>query len=313
MSLFKKTYSNIEPMKTENLAQTIYYTIYEIMNKPALKEENIGYQTGPHHAKLLAPKENQITWIGHATFLIQLDGLNILTDPIWRKNLAGNLRIHQPPFQIRKLPRIDVVLVSHGHFDHLDFSSILEIDQAWKPYFFIPVGLKRKFLRRGINHAQIIERDWGERIEGDGFEFEFVVAQHWTRRHLFDKNTSHWGGWMVRSDYSNQVIYFAGDTAYLNHMAQYTKHFGPIDYALMPIGAYEPSEQNHTVHANPGEAVEMFKDISAKYFIPMHYGTYSLGTDSGLEALEVLYRYWQAQNLDHNRLLQMNIGETFII
>lgn len=274
------------------------------------KDDAIPYQSQPD-LDLIYSDQAAVTWLGHATFLIQIQGVNILTDPIWSKYLGFLRRSHPAPLAINRLPQIDYVLISHSHYDHLSFRDLKAID-AWKPVYLIPQGLASRFIFHGFDSSQLIERDWWQSLEGLGqLRMTFTPSVHWTRRTLFDQNTSHWGGWVVESP--DQTIYFAGDTGYFYGFKQIADRFGPIDLALLPIGAYAPLESNSGEHTSPAQAVQAFIDLGASTFIPMHYGTYRLGSDTGLQCLAELGSAWQEEGLDPDRLAVLGVGASYLL
>lgn len=244
-----------------------------------------------------------ITWIGHCTFLIQMNGLNILTDPVWTKWLSTYKRLSPPGIAIEALPEIDIVLISHGHYDHLSYSTIRKL--PGNPLFLVPAGLGRWFLKKGINH--VAEFEWWGKSTVNGVHFTFVPAQHWTKRTLFDTNTSHWGGWVLEQD---KTIYFAGDSGYFRGFSEIGQRF-TIDYALMPIGAYEPEWFMHYQHVTPEESIQAFMDTNAKNMIPMHYGAYMLADDTPKEALDRMQAEWGRLEICEDNLKVLKLGEIF--
>lgn len=245
-----------------------------------------------------------ITWIGHSTFLIQLNGLNIITDPVWTKWLSTYKRLAPPGIPLNKMPPIDIVLISHSHYDHLSYTTIKRL--PGNPMFLVPAGLGKWFLRKGLERT--VEFEWWGTHKIKRTSFTFVPAQHWTRRTLLDTNRSHWGGWMIQSE-SEPSIYFAGDSGYFRGFSEIGNRFS-IDYALMPIGAYEPEWFMKSQHVTPEEAVQAFIDTKAKYMVPMHYGAYRLADDTPREALDRLYAEWERQGLDSEILKVFLHGET---
>ncbi|MHC0036334.1 MBL fold metallo-hydrolase [Pseudoneobacillus sp. C159] len=246
------------------------------------------------------------TWIGHSTFLIQLNGLNILTDPVWAKRMGFGKRLTEPGIGITDMPEIDVVVISHGHYDHLDFPTLKKI--KGNPHYFVPVGLKSLFTKKG--YQQVTELSWWERVELRGIEFHFVPAQHWTRRTLRDMNTSHWGGWIFQT--KQETMYFVGDTGYFRGFEEIGERFA-IDTVFMPIGAYEPEWFMKDSHINPEDSVKAFLELKAKYFVPMHYGAYRLADDTGPEALERLLQEWDKRGLAKEQLKVLLLGETTVV
>jgi len=249
-----------------------------------------------------------LTWIGHATFLIQIGGLNILTDPVWANRMGFHPRLAPPGLSISQLPKIDVVLISHSHYDHLHFYSIRRL--KGNPLFLVPVGLGNKFLTRGFKKVE--EFNWWDEKKLKEVVFSFVPAQHWSKRNPWDTNRSHWGGWMISSQIEDKKIYFVGDSGYFSGFKEIGNSFD-IDYVLMPIGAYDPEWFMGPQHVSPEEAVQAFLDLQAKKFIPMHYSTFRLADDTPLEALYRLQKEWKRQNLAKDRLQILMFGETLKI
>ncbi|TDF97163.1 MBL fold metallo-hydrolase [Paenibacillus piri] len=267
-----------------------------------------------HHSEIKQHflKENSsattITWIGHSTFLIQVGKLNIITDPVYAKTMGIRKRLTEPGIPITELPPIDIVLISHAHYDHLDFATLKRIGRNAE--YLLPMGLKRLFKRKGYHHAT--ELSWWDSKRIGGVEFTFVPAQHWTRRTLFDTNTSHWGGWIIQNGANGETIYFAGDSGYFKGFELIGKRFS-IDYALLPIGAYEPVSIMKTAHMSPEEAVKSYVDLKASSFIPMHYGTFKLADDTPEEALAKLQAEWRRRGLNREQLKVLLLGETLIL
>ncbi|PFP25898.1 MBL fold metallo-hydrolase [Bacillus sp. AFS073361] len=255
-------------------------------------------------------KENKTrtsyTWVGHSTFLIQLNGINILTDPVWAKRMGLEKRLTEPGISLADLPEIDVVVISHGHYDHLDFPTLKKL--KGNPQYLVPAGLTSLFNRKG--YSDVTELNWWENLEYGGITFHFVPAQHWTRRSLTDMNTSHWGGWIVQSP--QETLYFVGDTGYFSGFKQIGERFTSIDTVFMPIGAFEPEWFMAPAHISPEDSVKAFIELKAKSFVPMHYGTYRLADDTGPEALERLHREWEKQQLPQEQLKVLLLGETVI-
>ena len=244
-----------------------------------------------------------ITWIGHSTFLIQLNGLNILTDPVWANRLGTDKRLTPPGLPIGELPPIDIVLISHSHYDHLSYGSIKRL--KGDPTFFVPIGLGSWFKRKGFNKT--VEFNWWDEHQMSGLTIAFVPAQHWSKRTLTDTNHSHWGGWIIQD--SNQTIYFAGDSGYFKGFRDIGEKY-TIDYCLMPIGAYEPEWFMAAQHVSPEDAVKAFIDTRSKVMIPMHYGAYRLADDTPKEALDRLRAEWDKRKVDGKKLTVMKLGET---
>jgi len=240
------------------------------------------------------------TWIGHITVLLQIGGLNVLTDPVFSERCfpvqwAGPRRQTPPGLAMRDLPHIDVVLLSHNHYDHMDDASLRALagQAGGSPLFVAPLGHRHWFARRGIRHA--IELDWWDRHVIDAgpaahrVEIVLTPAQHWSARTPLDAMRSLWGGFAVLSPDCH--VFFAGDTGYSRDFVDIRHHFaqehvpergGGFDLALLPIGAYEPRWFMKDQHVNPEEAVRIFLDLGAKTAIAVHWGTFRL-TDEPLD------------------------------
>ncbi|PEK99872.1 MBL fold metallo-hydrolase [Bacillus sp. AFS017336] len=254
-------------------------------------------------------KENRhkttITWIGHSTFLIQINGINILTDPVYANQMALKKRLSNPGLSLSELPPIDIICISHGHYDHLDFNTLRHFPK--NTLFILPIGLKEKFHKRGYHNVS--EMKWWESKNYSGINISFVPAQHWTKRTLFDRNKSHWGGFVFKT--STECLYHVGDSAYFSGFKEIGKKF-KIDTAIIPIGAYEPEWFMKYNHMSPEEAVQAFIDLNAKLFIPMHYGTFKLADDTPIEALERLCSEWKRKKLKTEKLKISLLGETIL-
>ncbi len=243
------------------------------------------------------------TWIGHASFLLQMNGLNILMDPVYGKRMGFSKRMTEPGLTIEQLPEIDIVVISHGHYDHLEFPTLKKLKGT--PTFYVPAGMGKLFKRKGFKN--FIEANWWDTLKHEDIEIHFVPAQHWTKRGIFDTNTSHWGGWIFQS--SDESYYFVGDTGYFRGFKEIGERYN-IETVFMPIGAYEPEWFMKTSHINPEDAIQAFKELGSNTFVPMHYGAYRLADDTGPEALERLINAWNGQGMSNQKLDVLNLGET---
>lgn len=230
---------------------------------------------------------NTVTWIGHASALLQMNGVNILTDPIFSERASpfsflGPKRKVPPGLTIADLPHIDIVLITHNHYDHLDSASVeaLNRQSGGAPLFLVPLGVKQWMVDKGITHVR--ELDWGDETHDAGLDIWFVPAQHWSARSLTDRAETLWGGWVVKTPEgaAHPFSFFdAGDTAYSKDFSNIGAKFGGFDLALIPIGAYAPRWFMHAQHADPAEAVQIFKDVRARKAVGIHWGTFELGDE----------------------------------
>jgi len=224
-----------------------------------------------------------LTFINHITFLIQLAGLNVLTDPVYSQRVSpfrrlGPKRVRDPGLAFEDLPRIHLVLVSHNHYDHLDIETLLRLDEAHAPHFITGLG-NRVFLQQfGIRN--VTELDWWQALDTATATVTLTPAQHWSSRRPRNRNRTLWGGFVVSVGATQ--VYFAGDTGYAAHFREIRAQHGPVDLALLPIGAYEPRWFMRDQHMNPEDAVHAHKDLDARVSVATHFGCFQL-TDEGID------------------------------
>ena len=270
-------------------------------------------QTDP--AALGAPGNNpSVTWVGHATMLVRLAGKNMLFDPIFSERaspvgFAGPRRIVPLPIDIPQLPRIDVVMISHNHYDHLDAESIkrLAAMPQGSPRFLVPLGLKAWFAELGI--TRVDEYDWWQDTREDTLKITFVPVQHWSKRRLNDTNQTLWGGWVVEGE--GLRLIHTGDTGYSRDFQDIGARLGPFDMAFIPIGAYAPRWFMKIMHIDVPEAVQVRADLRARRAIGMHWGTFESLADEPLdEPPAELARRRTERGLSQSDFDVMMIGET---
>jgi L-ascorbate metabolism protein UlaG (beta-lactamase superfamily) len=238
------------------------------------------------HANRGERSEFAVTWVGHATALIQIGGVNVLTDPIFSQRAspvqwAGPKRSQRPGVALRDLPHIDVVLVSHNHYDHLDADSVkaLAAQAGGSPLFVVPLGVERWLVAAGIANVRAL--DWWDRIEAGGVQVHLVPAQHWSRRNWSDAMRTLWGGFVIEG--GGRRAFFAGDTGYsATIFKEIGARFGSIDLAALPIGGYEPRWFMRRQHVDPADAVQMHRDLRARRSLGVHWGTFVL-TDEPID------------------------------
>jgi N-acyl-phosphatidylethanolamine-hydrolysing phospholipase D len=223
--------------------------------------------------------EPTVTWIGHSTVLVQLDGVTFLTDPTWSDivgpfGVIGVGRYTPPGIAFEDLPRVDVVLISHDHYDHLDEATVRRLAQAFDPRFLVPMGLKSWFADRGI--TRVSELNWGESAVVGGVRFVSTPAQHGSGRTLADQGRRLWSSWAALG---TKRFYFGGDTGYYRHFKDTGAALGPFDLAALPIGSYTPRATARPVHLSPEEALQAWTDLGATTFVGIHWGTYALARE----------------------------------
>lgn len=258
--------------------------------------------------------ECAVTFVNHITFLLQFRRLNVLTDPVWSERVspvqwAGPRRVHAPGIPFDALPRIDLVLVSHNHYDHLDLDTLRRLQDRHQPVFLTGLG-NGPFLREhGLHDVQ--ELDWWQQTDDTDWRCTYVPAQHWSGRGLRGRNRTLWGGFVLEADGSR--VYFAGDTGYWRHFEAIRERCGAPDVALLPIGAYEPRWFMSDQHMNPDEAVRAHLDLHAHASVATHFGCFQL-TD---EAIDAPVREFEAarrvHQVDESEFRALAPGETWRI
>lgn len=265
-------------------------------------------------ARLREPAQPQLTWIGHATFLVQAGGLNILTDPQFSERASpipffGPRRAIPLPIEIDSLPRIDVVLISHNHYDHLDSDTVKRLARrlGGSPLFLVPLGLRAWFLENGIERVE--EYDWWQARSVGAARFTLVPVQHWSKRTLWDENQSLWGGWVM--ELGGLRMIHTGDLGLSRDTQDVGQRLGPFDLALIPIGSYAPRWFMGTMHVDVPDALRVREDLRAARAIGMHWGTFEGLTDEPLdEPPHVLERLRDERGMAQEAFGVMKIGET---
>ena len=264
--------------------------------------------------KRAGAQEIAVTFIGHATFLVQVGGVSILTDPIWSRraspfSFVGPRRVGEPGQPLDAIPAVDLLLVSHNHYDHLDLPTLRAVQSRWSPVAVTGIGNGRHLAKANIR--DVIELDWWEETSVRGANITFVPAKHGSARTFFDRNRALWGGFVVEAN--GLTMYFAGDTGYNCHFREIRRCFPPIDLALLPIGTYEPRWFMSANHMNPEEAVRSHIDLGANRSIGMHHATFQLSD----EAIDAPARALAAARarfaVGQDRFSTLQCGETMVL
>ena len=243
-----------------------------------------------YHPPQRVEQDLRVTFVNHSTVLVQADGLNILTDPVWSDRLSpvpltGPKRFRAAGIDFEDLPPIDVVLITHNHYDHMDMPTIRALAEEHDPLFAVPLGNTPYFARRGIE--RVTELDWWDSFAVSGTEIHAVPAQHWSKRGLYDTNRALWAGFVVMT--SAGPVYVSGDTGMGPHFEHIRSRLGPPRLALLPIGAYLPRWFMAPQHIDPSEAVSAHTLLGAEQSMASHFGTFKLGDDGQYQPVADLF------------------------
>jgi N-acyl-phosphatidylethanolamine-hydrolysing phospholipase D len=252
-----------------------------------------------------------VTWVGHSTLLVQLDGVNVLTDPQWSPraspfSFAGPKRVTPPGLRLEDLPPVHLVLISHDHYDHLDVATVRQLHAAHRPRFLVPLGLKAWFADLGITDVE--ELDWWQSRTERGLTLTAVPAQHFSSRTLWDRNRRLWCGWTVAG--RDRRLFFAGDTANNEVFKEIGARLGPFDLAAIPIGAYLPPVIMKASHTTPDEALQILDDVRGRSLVPIHWGTFDLADEPLEEPPRQLQADAERRGLGPDRVWLFQHGET---
>ena len=276
---------------------------------------SLPYQKNFHEVHNLT--NNSVTWIGHASCLLKISGLFVLTDPNFTQCCSKSKRFRDPGIQLDDIPSVDAVIISHNHYDHLNYDSVMNINTKFNNVkWLVPMGLKRWFRRKfGINKDRNVhEMNWWEvkslsLRDNKNLTFSCLPAQHWSMRFIFDRNHTLWCGWGIKSDERN--VYFAGDTGYNSKIFnQIGHHNGPFDLSLIPIGAYEPRELLKFQHVNPEEAVKIHREVQSKLSLGIHWGTFLMGCEHYMKPKQDLKDALKNYEIDEDTFLTFYHGQT---
>ena len=262
---------------------------WQMNREPGRWREWVDAAPGPPPPARVGDGGLRVTFVNHATTLIQMDGMNILTDPIWSDrcspvSFAGPKRHRPPGIRFEELPKIDVVLVSHNHYDHLDLPTLRMLQKEHDPIIITPLGNGALMARGGVKGAR--ELDWWGAADPGGLRITAVPAQHFSARGISDRNRNLWGGFVISGASGN--VYFAGDTGWGKHFAEVAERFGPMRLAILPIGAYLPRWFMKPAHISPAEAVDAHDALKASTSMAIHFGTFNLGDDGETQPVDDL-------------------------
>ncbi len=253
-----------------------------------------------------------LTFVGHSTFIIQTSSITIITDPVFSERASplsfiGPRRVRQPAVGIEQLPRIDLVLLSHNHYDHCDLASLKAIRQRFDPQLVTPLGNGR--LVSAAGYTKVEELDWWDQARTIRCPLTLTPAQHFSARTPFDRNRALWGSFVVELE--GRRLYFGGDSGYAPLFTEIRERIGDIELALLPIGAYEPRWFMKPIHMNPAEAVQAHLDLGARQSVGMHFGTFQLTTEGIDEPLHALDRARRERHVAADAFHTLGFGESW--
>jgi len=265
----------------------------------------------PRRPPTAGPHDVVVTFIGHATFLIQVAATNLLIDPVYAARaspvaFAGPRRVRAPGVRFDDLPTIALVLLSHNHYDHCDLGTLRALERRFHPQVVTPIGNGRLLRSAGIGHVE--EIDWWQKAGEAPLPITLTPAQHFSSRNMFDRNRALWSGFLIEA--LGRRILFAGDSGYGPHLRDIAARLGPIDLALLPIGAYEPRWFMQDIHMNPVEAVQAHLDLAARQSIAMHYGTFQLTPEGIDEPVRELAQALRERGVPAERFRTVEVGES---
>ena len=256
-------------------------------------------------------EEDGLWWLGHASLLLRINGLYILTDPVFSRRASplkfyGPLRRTPPALRPADLPALDAIFISHNHYDHLDLTTVRQLHRRFpKVHFFVPLGLGRWFARLGI--TRITELDWWQSVSWQGLNVTCVPAQHWSMRTFWDRNRSLWCGWVAQS--SDLRFWFSGDTGYMPELLHIPQRLGPIDAAAIPVGAYAPRWFMSPHHMDPESAVKLWQQLGRPLSVPIHWGVFELADESLDAPPRELLAELERQQENSETFLPLKIGQ----
>jgi len=302
-------FQNIEPFPDKSFWDVMKWQLSALFNRkswPSQVEQRF------FKPQVKRSKRLRVAVLNHSTVLIQMNGLNILTDPQFSKRAspvtwAGPKRVVQPGIAFQDLPPIDAVVVSHDHYDHLDLPSLKQISDKWQSKIYVGLGNKVLLGQHGIEN--VVEMDWWEKLNFESLVIQFVPVQHWSARSVGDKRETLWGGYVI---HGLKKVFFAGDTGYGEVFKMIRKRIGEMDLSLIPIGAYQPRKFMKNAHVWPAESVKIFQDTKSKHALGIHFGTFAGLTDEAIDdPQKKLVQALEAAKISKDLFVAPEFGKTY--
>ena len=304
-----KKFNNLEPFPDKSFFSVLKWKLSSLFNKSSWKE-NLDNKV--YKPKFQRSDELKIVVINHSTVLIQMNNLNILTDPIYAQraspvSFAGPKRVIKPGIAFDDLPPIDIIVISHDHYDHLELETLNKLNDKFSPQIY--VGLGNKSLLNEYEIKNVIEMDWWDQKLVKDIQINFVPVQHWSARGASDKRETLWGGFVING---KKKVFFAGDTGYGKVFKLIYQKLGAIDISLIPIGAYQPRNFMKNAHVWPKESVKIFQDTKTKQAVGIHFGTFADLTDEAIDQPKKdLYQALSEQNISKDKFIIPEFGQTY--
>ncbi|MCE2516489.1 MAG: MBL fold metallo-hydrolase [Alphaproteobacteria bacterium] len=305
------TFQNPNGVRNDKSFGDLMGLAYNYMTRADDPYEKSGFPLITSTRAELATLAEEVLWVGHSTVIVSHGGQTIMTDPVFADraspfSFAGPKRVTPVPFKLADLPPIDVVVISHSHYDHLDKAAVQELSRRQPELVFVvPLGLKAVLNDWGVSNVR--ELDWWQNTEVDGMRLTATPVQHWSSRSMSDRNETLWAGWMA--EWQDFKFYFAGDTGYSRDFVETRARLGAPDLAAIPIGAYDPRDFMRASHVNPEEAVQILKDVGATKAVPIHWGTYKLTLEPMNEPPQRLRRALEEARLEGQDFIILKHGE----
>ncbi len=304
-------FHNLQPIEQHGLWDLVKWNLNR---DRGYWEDWIPDSPGPPPPERVGMGELLITFIGHSTVLVQADSINMLTDPIWSDRASpvdgfGPHRKRPPGIRFEDLPPIDLVMVSHNHYDHLDLHTLEMLRKDHDPKFRVPLGNRALLEENDINRVE--EMDWWDSIPFRHMDIHLVPAQHFAMRGTCDRNTTLWGGFVMMTE--GGPVYFAGDTGYGPHFKMINERFGPMRFSMLPIGAYRPRWFMKPVHTSPAEAVDAHIDVESRKSMGIHFGTFIQADDGRLESIIDLKDALYEKKIDFGEFILPRHGKGVMI
>lgn len=276
--------------------------------------ENVSNKNYPKPPEKVDGDTIKVTFIGHITFLIQTQGLNILTDPVWADQVGptkwlGPDRVRDPAVKLTDIPKVDLIILSHDHYDHADTETLKVLIDRDNPAIYTGLGVDKALASDQVKGNYQIMDWWDSATVSNSLKVTFVPVQHFSGRGLFTRNATLWGGFVLETP--SKKIFFAGDTGYCHHFKEISDKFGPMDLSLLPIGAYEPRWFMKHVHMNPNDAVMAHKDLQSKLSIGTHFGTFQLTDEPINQPIKDLQQAIKDHNIQPKSFITLDFGQNY--